>query len=79
MPVSPKAAIRKALKHNARSVVFVHRLGPDRSAVFSSEELKLVRALKAAASTIDIIVHDHIVTGGGSFKSAREDGALGKS
>ena len=81
MPVSPKAAIRKAFKHNARSVVFVHRLGPDRSAAFSanfsSEELKLVRALKEAASTIDIIVHDHIVTSGGSFLSAREDGALG--
>ncbi len=76
MRVSPKAAIRKAFKHNARSVVFVHNLGPGRSADFSKEELDLVRALKGAASTIDIIVHDHIVTGGGSFKSARENGTL---
>ncbi len=77
MGLSPKAAIEKAFKHNARSVVFVHKLAPDRSAAFSKEELDLVRALKGAASTIDIIVHDHIVMGSGSFKSAREEGTLG--
>ncbi len=77
MLVSPRAAIEKALKHNARSVVFVHNLAPGASPAFSAEKLKLVRALKAAAESIDIIVHDHIITGAGSFLSAREDGSLG--
>ena len=77
MVVSPRAAIRKAFKHNARSVVFVHDLGPDCKPEFAKEELKLVSALKAAAATIDIIVHDHIITGSGSFLSAREEGSLG--
>lgn len=77
MLVSGRAAIEKALKHNARSVVFVHNLGSQASAAFSAEELELVSALKLAAETIDIIVHDHIITGGGSFLSARAEGSLG--
>ncbi len=77
MLVSPRAAIELAFKHNAHSVVFVHNLGSGRPTKFVKEELKLVRALKAAAESIDIIVHDHIITGGDFFLSAREDGSLG--
>ncbi len=82
MLISPRAAIETAFKHNARSIIFVHNLaeghGPA-APVLEEAELKLVRAFENAASTIDIIVHDHIVVSDGAHLSARESGALGKA
>jgi DNA repair protein RadC len=80
--VSPRAAIEKAFKHNARSIIFVHNLADGNGTVLpvlGEAEMKLVRAFENAASAIDIIVHDHIVVGDGAHLSARESGALKKA
>jgi DNA repair protein RadC len=79
MLISPRAAIEKAFKHNARSVIFVHNLADGERAVLGPAELRLLSAFENAASAIDIIVHDHIVIGDGAHISARENGALKKA
>jgi len=75
--LSPRKVIEKAFKHNARSVIFVHRVG-DEFAFPSRFDKKLVGELEDAATAIDIIVHDHILVARESHLSARENGLLKK-
>lgn len=74
-PISPRKVIESAFKHNARSIIFV-RNNPCERAYPTHFEKKLVEELESAASAIDILVHDHIISGNGSFLSARELGWL---
>lgn len=76
MPVSPRKVIEKALKHNARSVIFAHNVAGD--AIPTESERKLAAELQGAASSIDIIVHDHLIIGEEDHFSARESGWLKK-
>lgn len=71
--VSPRNVIEKALKHNARSIIFVHNT-PEAAARASVKERTLARELESAASSIDIIVHDYLIRGKGGHLSARELG-----
>lgn len=71
--VSPKAVIRKAFSHNARSIIFVHRK-PGAKALSGNQGKELIQELEAAASAIDIIVHDHIIIGSDRHISGRELG-----
>ncbi|MFQ5735999.1 MAG: RadC family protein [Thermodesulfobacteriota bacterium] len=76
MEVAPRAVIEKAFKYNARSVIFVHN-HPEGDAAPTGGDRKLAQSLKAAASTIDILIHDYLITGGAEHFSAREVGWLG--
>ncbi len=76
--VSARSIIEKAIKHNARSIIFVHALPEDRrkGPLGSNMEKYLSQELSSAAAAIDIIVHDYIISGKGDFLSAREKGWL---
>ncbi len=71
--VYPRKVIEKAFQHNARSVIFVHN-HPSGDPTPSTRDMELTRNLEAAASAVDIIVHDHIIIGKNSHFSARENG-----
>lgn len=71
--ISPRKVIENAFKHNARSVIFVHVTDSGNEAPTEGER-ELVKALEEAASTIDIVVHDHIITSRSSYISARDLG-----
>ncbi len=73
-PVSPRAVIRKAFSHNARSMILVNAKKGRASA--SARERELATGIEAAASSIDILVHDYIIAGEESLLSARELGWL---
>lgn len=71
--VSPRKVIENAFKHNARSIIFVH-VTPSGEETPTDGERELVKALEDAASTIDIVVHDHIIASRSSYISARDLG-----
>lgn len=77
MEVSPKKVIEKAFKYNARSIIFVHN-HPDGKVCPAKEERQLAIQLEAAAGSIDILVHDYLITGKGEHFSAREVGWFGR-
>ncbi len=76
--VSARAMIEKAIKHNARSIIFVHALPADRGkgSTGANIEKYLSQELSSAASAVDIIVHDYLISGKDDFLSAREKGWL---
>ncbi|MCC6502807.1 MAG: hypothetical protein IT362_06710 [Deltaproteobacteria bacterium] len=72
--VHPRSVMEKAFGYNARSIIFVHKaIG---QAAPSAGEKALAQVLEAAARSIDILVHDHIIVGNRSFLSARDLGWL---
>ncbi len=76
--VSARAMIEKAIKHNARSVIFVHALpeAREKGHARTNNEKYLSQELSSAASAVDIIVHDYLISGKNDFLSAREKGWL---
>jgi DNA repair protein RadC len=76
--VSARGMIEKAIKYNARSVIFVHALPEDREkgSTKTNNEKYLSQELFSAASAVDIIVHDYLISGKNGFVSAREKGWL---
>jgi len=77
MDVAPRAVIEKAFRYNARSIIFVHN-DPAGETLPGEPEMALAKGLAAAAATIDILVHDYMITGGAEHFSGREAGWLGK-
>ena len=73
--VYPRKVIKGALHHNASALIFVHN-HPSGDPSPSLTDRKLTENLEKAASTVDIIVHDHIIIGRHSHFSGRENGWL---
>lgn len=72
--IRPRPVMEKAFGHNARSIIFVHTAAG--KAAPSKGERALAEVLEAAARSIDILVHDHIIVGRNNFLSARDLGWL---
>jgi len=71
--LSPRLILEKAIKSNARSIIFIHN-ALTLTAAEESPSRPIAMALRSFASAIDIIVHDYIVLAGGSVLSARNEG-----
>jgi DNA repair protein RadC len=76
--ITPKAIIESAIERNAKSIIFVRTLSPDAPIPKSveQEELAAVKAVATAANTLDIAVHDYIISSEEEHLSAREEGFL---
>ena len=73
--VTPRRAIEGAFHHNGQGVIFVHR--HDRASARPTEqEARLIKELWLAASAVDIVVHDHLISTRLSLYSALEDGLI---
>jgi len=72
--VQPRSVMEKAFGYNARSIIFVRK--SNGQAAPTAAERGLAVMLEAAARSIDILVHDHIIVGSRSFLSARDLGWL---
>lgn len=76
---SPLAVSRKAvelaIRHNARSAVFVRAISGALSAE-DPEERRLARTLERASLAIDLVVHDHLIVGKKAHFSGRDAGWL---
>lgn len=71
--VYPRKIIELAIKHNARSIIFVYNHhGLDTNPTPADQQL--MRQLEKAASTVDLTVHDHMIIGSSRHFSARASG-----
>ncbi len=78
LSIKPKAIIEAAIEKNAKSIIFVRTLGTDAPAPKNVEagELAAIKSVESAAGTLDIAVHDYIISSDTEHLSAREEGYL---
>jgi len=70
-PLYPREVIKRALELDASSLIMVHN-HPSGDTTPSKADIAITKAVQAAAATVDITVHDHIVisrSGHNSFKT----------
>jgi DNA repair protein RadC len=73
--VYPREVVKRALHHNAASVILAHN-HPSGTSEPSNADQILTQALKNALALIDIRVLDHFIVGGGTVLSFAERGLL---
>lgn len=73
--VYPRKIIEQALKLGAVALILVHN-HPSGNPEPSQQDRQLTGAIIAAAATMDIRIHDHIVIGRSGYRSFREEGLL---
>ncbi|MFZ2648557.1 MAG: JAB domain-containing protein [Burkholderiaceae bacterium] len=73
--VYPREIVKRALRHNASSVIFTHNY-PSGCAEPSRADELLTHTLKAALALIDVCVLDHFVVGGHDVCSLAERGLM---
>jgi DNA repair protein RadC len=73
--VYPREVVKRALHHNAASVIFAHN-HPSGIAEPSRADELLTRTLKSALSLVDLKVLDHVIVAGGAAVSFAERGLL---
>ncbi len=73
--VYPREVVKRALQHNAASVIFAHN-HPSGVAEQSRSDEQLTAVLKQALALVDIRVLDHFVVAGNSTLSFAEKGLL---
>lgn len=67
--------MKRALILNASALIVVHN-HPSGDSKPSREDIEMTRALKAAATALEIVLHDHVVIGHGRHASFRSLGLL---
>ncbi len=72
-PVSPRDALRPAVREGAHSVIFVHN-HPSGSADPSWEDGDLTERLRAASELVGVVARDHLIVATGGYYSFVEAG-----
>jgi DNA repair protein RadC len=74
-PVYPREVVKRALEHGATAIVLVHN-HPSGDPSPSRADVEMTREVKAAASALGIVLHDHLIIGNGRHVSLRREGLL---
>ncbi len=74
-PVYPREVVRAALDHHAAALVLAHN-HPSGDPQPSPEDDAITRRLVQACLLMDIIVHEHIVIGNGTYYSYADNGLI---
>ncbi|MFO0585677.1 MAG: DNA repair protein RadC [Anaeromyxobacter sp.] len=72
-PVSPRDALRPAVREGAHGVIFVHN-HPSGDPSPSSEDVDLTERLRAAAELVGVVARDHVIVASGGYFSFVEAG-----
>jgi DNA repair protein RadC len=72
-PVSPRDALRPAVREGAHGVVWVHN-HPSGDPSPSAEDVDLTERLRAAAELVGIVARDHVIVAAGGYYSFVEAG-----
>jgi len=72
-PVSPRDALRPAVREGAHGVVFVHN-HPSGDPSPSAEDSDLTERLRAAAELVGVLARDHVIVASGGYFSFVEAG-----
>ena len=76
-PVSPRDALRPAVREGAHGVVFVHN-HPSGDPAPSAEDADLTDRLRAAAELVGVVARDHVIVATGGYYSFVEAGRWGR-
>ncbi|MCQ4159539.1 DNA repair protein RadC [Roseomonas sp. GC11] len=74
-PVYPREVMRRALELQATALILVHN-HPSGDPTPSRADIDMTAEIKAAARTLGIVLHDHLVIGNGRHVSFRQQGLL---
>jgi DNA repair protein RadC len=72
-PVSPRDALRPAVREGAHGVVFVHN-HPSGDPSPSAEDFDLTERLRAASELVGVLARDHVIVAAGGYFSFVEAG-----
>ena len=73
--VYPREVIKLILEKDAAAVIFVHN-HPSGNPNPSKDDQNITRKLKAACSTIDVQLHDHLIIAGNDYTSMADKGMV---
>ncbi|WP_426956354.1 RadC family protein [Muricoccus radiodurans] len=74
-PVYPREVVKRALELGATALILVHN-HPSGDPTPSRADREMTAEVKAAAATLGIVVHDHLIIGNGRHLSFRREGLL---
>jgi DNA repair protein RadC len=74
-PVYPREVVKRALELQATALVLVHN-HPSGDPTPSRADIEMTAEVKAAAATIGIALHDHLIIGNGRHVSLRREGLM---
>jgi len=74
-PVYPREVVKRALELQATALILVHN-HPSGDPTPSRADLDMTQEIKAAAGSLGIVLHDHLVVGNGRHVSFRREGLL---
>lgn len=74
-PVYPREVVKRALELNATALILVHN-HPSGDPTPSQPDIEMTRAIQAAADTLAVRLHDHVIVGNGRWFSFRQQGLL---
>ena len=75
VPVYPREVVKRALQLNASALILVHN-HPSGDPTPSEADIVMTRQIEAAATTMGITLHDHIIIGKSCEISFRSEGHL---
>jgi DNA repair protein RadC len=75
VPVYPREIIKRALFLNASALILVHN-HPSGDPTPSAADISMTEQIRAAADTMGIVLHDHVVIGKSAEVSFRAEGYL---
>ncbi|PYE84424.1 RadC family protein [Pseudoroseicyclus aestuarii] len=75
VPVYPREVVKRALELNASALILVHN-HPSGDPTPSDADIRMTAQIEAAAKTMGITVHDHLVIGRSRELSFRSEGLL---
>lgn len=74
-PVYPREVVRRALELQSTALILVHN-HPSGDPTPSRADIEMTQELRAAAATLGIVIHDHLIVGNGHYLSFRREGLL---
>ena len=74
-PVYPREVAKRALEIHSTAVILVHN-HPSGDPTPSRQDVQMTEAIKQALSTVDVVLHDHVIVGNGAWLSLRREGLL---
>ncbi len=74
-PVYPREVVKRALELQAAAIILCHN-HPSGDPAPSSDDIVMTQQIVAAAKTLSIAVHDHVIVGMGCWLSFRREGLL---
>jgi DNA repair protein RadC len=74
-PVYPREVVKRALEVQATAMILVHN-HPSGDPSPSVDDIAMTREVKAAATALGIVLHDHVIVGNGCWLSFKREGLL---